>query len=154
MRTDRKRRWTLRMVQPVMWMAAVLTFATPHAASAGQVADADSASIQNVIESQIRAFKAGDNDQAYSYAAPVIQRLYPNVERFIAMVQSGYLPLYNPESFVFGRSIDVEGAVHQELIVTDETGKQWQAVYTMQRQDDGSWKITGVKMNPYSGAST
>jgi len=38
--------------------------------------------------------------------------------------------------------------------VIDQTGKQWQAVYTMKQQEDGTWKITGVKIDPTQGAAT
>jgi hypothetical protein len=114
---------------------------------------ADTTATQDVIGDQIAAFKAGDGARAYSHAAPGIKQVFTTVDRFMAMVQTGYLPLYNPESYTFGRNALIGGQVHQEVIVTDPSGKQWQAVYTLARQDDGSWKITGVKLNPYKGAS-
>ena len=115
---------------------------------------ADSLATQTVIEAQINAFRAGDDNAAYSHAAPNIKQIFPTVDQFISMVKTGYMPLYRPDGFVFGRNTRISGQVHQEVIVTDEKGKQWQAVYTLRQQDDGSWKITGVKMNPYSGATT
>jgi len=45
----------------------------------------------------------------------------------MAMVQTGYMPLYDPQSVVFGRNALISGQVHQEVIVTDPQGKQWQA---------------------------
>jgi hypothetical protein len=123
-------------------------------ARAGDVTESDRGPVRMAIESQIEAFKAGNHDLAYSFAAPSIQRIFPSVDRFIAMVKGGYDPLYSPESYYFGRDTDISGTIHQEVIVTDRNGRQWQAVYTLQRQEDGSWKITGVKMNPYTGAST
>ena len=78
---------------------------------------------------------------------------YPTVEGFIAMVQSGYMVLYRPAEYHFGRNTEAQGEIYQEVIATDEAGKLWQAVYTLRRQEDGSWKVTGVKLNPYKGAS-
>ncbi len=117
------------------------------------VPQSDAMATQQVINDQIAAFKAGDGERAYSHAAPSIKQVFTTVDRFMGMVQTGYMPLYNPDSFVFGRNAFISGQVHQEVIVTDPQGKQWQAVYTLVRQPDGSWKINGVKLNPYTGAN-
>jgi len=109
---------------------------------------------QSVIRDQLAAFQSRDHDRAFSHAAPTIKKIFKTTDRFIGMVKGGYLPLYDPDSFIFGRNINIGGTVHQELIVTDQSGKQWQAVYTLEKQADGSWKITGVKMDPYQGATT
>ena len=136
-------------------LAAVLLFLlSPWSASfADETSDADRLATQQIIESQIGAFQSGDHEKAYSFAGPGIQRTFPTVERFIGMVTKGYGALYDPESYVFGRSIENAGQIHQEVLVTDRAGKTWQAVYTLQRQADGSWKITGVKLNPHKGTS-
>lgn len=117
------------------------------------VPQADALATQQVISDQIAAFKSGDAARAYSHASPSIKQVFTTVERFMAMVQTGYMPLYNPENVVFGRNALISGQVHQEVIVTDPQGKQWQAVYTLVREPDGSWKINGVKLNPYQGVN-
>lgn len=136
-------------------VVALLAALFPAAALRAQelVPPGDESATRMVIEEQIAAFKAGDHARAYSHAAPNIQQVFPTVERFISMVQGGYMALYDPESYTFGRNALISGQVHQEVIVTDEAGKQWQAVYTLIRQPDGSWKISGVKLNPYKGLS-
>ncbi|MEM9279193.1 MAG: DUF4864 domain-containing protein [Pseudomonadota bacterium] len=109
---------------------------------------------QNVIRDQIKAFQASDYDRAFSHAAPTIKQIFRTTDRFIGMVRGGYQPLYNPDNYIFGRNFNLDGTIHQEVIATDQSGKQWQAVYTLKQQPDGSWKITGVKMEPYQGAAT
>lgn len=118
------------------------------------VAPADTTATQSVITDQISAFKAMDHGRAYSHAAPNIKTYFDTVEKFIGMVKGGYGALYAPDAYVYGRNMQLNGEIYQEVIVTDSSGKQWQAVYTLRQQADGSWKITGVKMNPYTGAST
>ena len=110
--------------------------------------------IQEVIADQIDAFQTKDYDRAFSHAAPTIKQIFKTTERFVGMVKNGYEPLYNPDSYAFSRSIEQGGSLYQEVIVTDQTGKQWQAVYTLKQQPDGVWKITGVKMEPTTGAAT
>lgn len=110
--------------------------------------------IQSVIEDQISAFQSKDYDRAFSHAAPTIKQIFKTSDRFIGMVKKGYQPLYNPDSYAFSRNLEQGGSVYQEVLVTDQNGKQWQAVYTLKKQADGSWKITGVKMEPSQGAAT
>ncbi len=123
-------------------------------ANAEDVAIGDVAAVKDVISDQISAFRETDYDRAFSHAAPTIRNSFQTTERFMAMVRGGYAPLYDPDFYNFGRNTIINGEVYQEVIATDRNGKQWQAVYTLKQQQDGSWKITGVKMEPYSGAST
>ncbi|MGI9352710.1 MAG: DUF4864 domain-containing protein [Rhizobiaceae bacterium] len=109
---------------------------------------------QDVIRDQIYAFRSADHERAFSHASPEIKQIFKTTERFIGMVKGSYQPLYNPDQFIFGRNFDLDGTIHQEVIATDQSGRQWQAVYTLKQQEDGSWKITGVKMEPYRGAAT
>ena len=111
-------------------------------------------STQSVIRDQLSAFQSGDHERAFSHAAPHIKRIFKNTENFIKMVKNGYSALYDPEGYIFNRN-RIEGeTVFQEVIATDRAGKQWQAIYSLVQQDDGTWKISGVQMNPYNGAST
>lgn len=123
-------------------------------AQSQEVTQEDSNGAQTVIADQLSAFNAGDIARAYSHAAPSIKGFFPNQEKFEAMVQKGYRALYQSGSHVFGRNTFYNSELYQEVIVTDQSGKQWQAIYTLRKQDDGTWKITGVKMNPHTGAST
>ena len=122
--------------------------------AAEDVSDVDTMATQEVIRDQISAFQSQDHDRAFSHAAPKIKEIFKTTARFIQMVKSGYKPLYDPDFYAFGRNTQLHGEVYQEVLATDESGKQWQAVYTLKQQPDGTWKITGVKMEPYKGAST
>ena len=137
-------------------LAAFLVFSIAlwTSVKAQDVAPADANDVQAVISDQLSAFKDGDIARAYSHAAPSIKGIFPTPEKFETMVQRGYGAIYQSGSHVFGRNAVRSEELYQEVIVTDQNGKQWQAVYSLKKQGDGSWKITGVKMNPYTGAST
>ncbi|WP_299863293.1 DUF4864 domain-containing protein [uncultured Hoeflea sp.] len=108
----------------------------------------DAAAGQQVIESQINAFLNDDMQAAYSFAAPSIKRLYPDENRFFDMVKRGYQPVYRPGNFAFGRSKsapDGSGLV-QEVLIQGPDGQDWTALYSLERQPDGSFKINGVQM--------
>jgi hypothetical protein len=108
----------------------------------------DAATARSVIESQINAFLNDDMAAAYSFAAPSIKRMYPDQNRFFDMVKRGYQPVYRPGNFAFGRykgAQDGSGMV-QEVIIQGPDGQDWTALYSLERQPDGSFKINGVQM--------
>ena len=69
------------------------------------------------------------------------------------MVRSGYKPLYEHASYIFGKNTVSDGEVYQEVIVADETRQLWQFIYTLSQQPDYRWKVTNVVMYPYKGTS-
>ena len=111
----------------------------------------DDSEARSVIQDQLEAFKSGDMARAYSHAAPNIRTIFPSVESFMQMVTRGYPMVNDPADYRFGRSIQSGGALHQEVIITDRSGRLWQAIYMLQRQPDGSLKIIGVKIDPFKG---
>nr|WP_316657196.1 DUF4864 domain-containing protein [uncultured Gellertiella sp.] len=103
---------------------------------------------QTVIKNQIAAFLADDGAAAYGFASPNIQKLYPDKDRFFAMVKRSYQPVYHPGNFAFGRSkVLGDGAtVLQEVLISGDAGDDWMAVYELEREPDGSYRINGVQM--------
>ncbi|KJS13626.1 MAG: hypothetical protein VR78_11110 [Hoeflea sp. BRH_c9] len=129
-------RWALTAL-----LAALLLTLSP--------ARADDAAVgRSVIESQINAFLNDDMAAAYSFAAPSIKRIYPDQDRFFDMVRRGYQPVYRPGNFAFGRSkLAPDGAgLVQEVLIEGPDGQDWTALYSLERQPDGSFKINGVQM--------
>ena len=125
----------------VLTLIAMLTALAPARAD-------DAALARGVIESQIEAFLNDDAATAYSFAAPSIKQIYPNETRFFDMVKRGYQPVYRPGNFAFGRSkpaADGVGLV-QEVVIQGPGGQDWTALYSLERQPDGSFKINGVQM--------
>ncbi|MEM5472792.1 DUF4864 domain-containing protein [Hoeflea sp. AS60] len=108
----------------------------------------DKAAARLVIESQINAFLSDDMATAYSFAAPSIKQIYPDQNRFFEMVKRGYQPVYRPGNFAFGRvKVAGDGAgIVQEVIIQGPDGQDWTALYSLERQPDGSFKINGVQM--------
>lgn len=124
-------------------LAAAAILATPAAAQSRNAVDA----AQSAIAGQIEAFLADDGAAAYGFAAPNIRRMFPSVESFMAMVESGYQPVRRPSSHAFGKTMELgSGILLQEVLLTGPDGKGWKALYRMQLQPDGTWKISGVSL--------
>jgi hypothetical protein len=113
-------------------------------AQAQQVAPSDRAAIASVIREQMAAFKLDDAGRAFGYASPGIQAKFGTPEQFMEMVRTGYGQVYRAAEVTF-RDITVEQGVPVQAVEIrglDGTGEL--ALYFMERQPDGSWKINGV----------
>ncbi len=108
--------------------------------------DADRAAIRSVIEGQLDAFARDDAGGAYAYAAPGIQSLFPSRDRFMEMVRQGYPPVYRQRSRAFGAAEETPAGPTQAVRFVDREGVSWLAVYSLERQPDGTWRISGCSL--------
>ncbi|MEP9390394.1 DUF4864 domain-containing protein [Mesorhizobium sp. KR9-304] len=139
----------MRQIRAFLLASALLL---PSAAFAG---DAEIKAAQGTIGAQLRAFQAGDGERAYSYAAPSIKRMFPTVDVFMGMVESGYQPVRNPQHFSFGKVEEMGvGKIAQQVMITGPDGKEYEALYTLELQPDGVWRITGVSLKASNALST
>lgn len=120
-------------------LALLLGLATPVLAD-------DVAAAQSVIRAQEQAFSRNDAAAAYSHAAPEIKQLFPQPDIFMQMVQQGYAPVYRHKSFEFGEARAAQGRIAQRVHIVDDNGEAWEAMYTLEQQPDGSFKITGCSL--------
>lgn len=110
--------------------------------------------IQKVIADQLQALKAGDGAQAMTFAAPGIRAQFGTPENFLRMVREGYAPLLAARYTQFLEGAVIEGAVVQplRLVLPDDTVLV--ALYQMQRQPDGRWRIAGCVLAPSTVQAT
>lgn len=139
-------------VQRLILAMAAFAFAGLAAARA-EVPDADRQAFRGIISSQIEAFQRDDGAAAFSYASPTIQGLFPSPERFMAMVRNGYQPVYRPKSVTFGPATETPRGPEQRVFVTGPDGRNWVAIYSLQKQPDGSWRINGCVLVEDAGES-
>jgi len=121
------------------------------ATDAGAAEEADRAAIRGVIESQIEAFRRDDAAGAFAFAAPNIRERFGTDERFMAMVREGYRPVYRPRTYAMGELKETHVGLTQDVRIQDTEGEDWTAFYTVERQADGSWKITGCYLTKAPG---
>ncbi len=60
--------------------------------------------------------------------------------------RSKYAPVYRHRSFEFGEARSDGGRIAQRVHIVDANGEAWEALYTLERQADGSLKITGCAL--------
>ncbi len=119
---------------------------------AAQADDTQDSAIQAVIESQLEAFQRDDGLTAFSFATPIIQQKFGDSERFMQMVRQGYDPVYRPASREYGETRYNANRAVQKVVFIDRNGKSWLALYFMEQQEDGRWRIGGVRLDPLAEA--
>ena len=117
-------------------------------------AEDDDAGIQIMIEAQLAAFRSDDAPRAFSFASDPIRDIFGMPENFIAMVRSQYPVVVAPASVVFLKIEHDNGATLQPVQMSDDRGQLWLAVYSMQRDAQGSWRINGCVLQRLQGDST
>lgn len=116
--------------------------------------ETDHKAARATIERQIEAFKKNDPDTAYAQAAPIIRNMFSSPETFIAMVEKGYKPVLRPRSYNFDAVQDAgDDEIAQGVQLQDEDGTDWIALYMLQKQSDGAWRITGCTLRKAPGTS-
>jgi hypothetical protein len=123
--------------------AVILLLALLFGLASPASAEDNIAAAQSVIRSQEQAFGRDDAAAAWSYAAPAIQGMFGEANTFMTMVQQGYAPVYRHKSFEFGEARAEGGVIAQHVRIVDANGEAWDALYTLERQPDGSFKIIG-----------
>jgi hypothetical protein len=123
----------------LLLLTALLCFTRPACAD-------DISAARDVIRSQEQAFARDDAKAAYSYAAPAIREMFPEAGIFMDMVQHTYAPVYRHKSFEFGEARVDGGLIGQRVHIIDADGKPWEALYTLEQQPDGSFKIIGCML--------
>jgi hypothetical protein len=111
--------------------------------AAAALAEADRAAIRGIIERQIEAFRRDDGAAAFGFASPAIQRQFGTPENFLSMVRRGYAPVYRPQDVAFGPLVTIEGRIVQRVTVVGPDGRPVLALYIMEQQPDGTWRING-----------
>ncbi len=137
------------MTRPRIQLAALLILLIPSFALAQDpVGAAARAAVLATIQAQMEAFRRDDGAAAFSHASPGIRDRFQNPEIFMDMVRGGYSAVYRPREVEFLESRAESGEILQPVRVVGPDGKSAIALYRMQRQADGTWKIAGVVLLP------
>ena len=106
----------------------------------------DEPAIQRVISAQIDAFRHDDGPTAFGYASPRIQAMFGDAPHFLDAVRRNYAPVYRPRSFSFGPLTEQDGAPVQHVDIIGPQGEGEEALYFMEHEPDGSWRVAGCQL--------
>jgi hypothetical protein len=141
-------------------LGAVATIPPSHAAESATLVNestpraADWVAIKKVIADQRSALKAGNAAKAFSYASPGIRGEFGDAATFIDMVRTMYSALLTARYVEFLQGAVIDGAVIQPLRLIDTDNTVRVALYVMERQGNGIWRISGCRIAPSTVQAT
>jgi len=131
------------------WLAAAFMLVAPVPSWALTAAEVQG--VRAVVEAQLAALARDDAATAFSFAAPNVRASVGTASRFMDMVRKSYPAIYRPASTAFLQPEEHHGQVIQRLQLMDDDGNAWLALYSLQRQKDKTWRITGCQVIPNKG---
>lgn len=137
-------------VSPSLFTSAAL----PVASGTGALSAEDEKKIRTVVQGQLDALARDDAVKAFSYAAPNVREAFGTAPRFLDMVQRGYPVVYRPASVAFLKVEGKNNLAFQRVQMTDQAGEPWLATYSLERQKNGVWRITGCAVVENRGRMT
>ncbi len=108
----------------------------------------DEKAIRTAVEQQLQAFQKDDALKAFSLACPALQRQFRHANRFMQMVKTAYYPVYRPRAVVFEGITQLQNQPALQIMVMAPGGWLARAIYMMQQQPDGTWRIAGCQLVP------
>lgn len=144
--TRRRLRWLAAVGLGLAAFFALDTSAT--LAATPPMRASDWKSIKQVIAAQRAALIAGDGEKAFGYATPAIRAQFGDADTFMAMVQVGYPALLTARYTQFLEGAVIDGLIIQPLRLVDADNSVRVALYTMEKQKTGAWRISGCRIGP------
>jgi hypothetical protein len=120
----------------------------PAAGASATLRERDWTAIKALISEQLAALKAGDGTKAFGYAAPGIRQQFGSGGAFLDMVRTSYGALLAARYSEFLEGAVIDGSVVQPLRLVGPDNTVLVALYTMERQPEGGWKIAGCILAP------
>jgi ketosteroid isomerase-like protein len=129
-----------------MWRAVLLSFVflLAQSARAEPVSPAVQRAAEKVVQGQLDALAKGDAKAAFAFAAPALQQQLATPERFMQMLRDGYAILFKPRAtrLLTAETLGPDNVLLPVRVVGHE-GDTVVALYVLERQADGSWRIAG-----------
>lgn len=119
---------------------------TTGAAVTDGISADDVIAIHVAVQTQLDAFAEDDAVGAFELATSDTQTKIGSPDNFLHLVKKHYSPIYRHQIVIFSQPEVIEGETIQVVRVTDRDSHVWLAVYHMQREADGSWKIGGCHL--------
>jgi hypothetical protein len=138
-----------RWLTQISFALLLLTLSVKAQQMTGIPSDRDA--IRAVIQRQLQAFQKDDAEEAFAYASPEIRAKFGTAKNFFQAVKTSYAAVYRPRSVMFEKLVTVEGIPTQEVVLLDPNGDLVKALYLMEKQADGTWKISGCYIVPMPG---
>jgi hypothetical protein len=136
----------LRRVFAVITLLAAVALSPNLTANAVPLPNDDARSIQAAIRGQLHALAQDDAEAAFALSTPSIRSQMGSPENFLRVIKEDYSPMYRHLVVIFSAPENLGDSIIQIVRLTDRESRVWMAIYSMQRDSVGSWKIDGCQL--------
>lgn len=131
----------------IVMLSMLVGLALPLCAlAADEITQEDKIAIHAVVQSQLDALAQDDADTAFALATADSRNRLGDPDTFLRIIKEHFTPIYRHQRALFSAPEMIAGHMVQIVRLTDGDNSVWLAVYQMQREMDGNWKIEGCKL--------
>lgn len=116
--------------------------------SARATTESDTNAIHRVIQNQLRALQQGDGPAAFGLSTPALKARFREAGEFMRMVRRNYQAIYRSNQISFGKLDDVAGLKVQHVVLVDADGNAHAALFVMEHERDGKWRVASCFLVP------
>lgn len=116
------------------------------AAAVNEVSQEDQLAIKTVVASQLAALADDNADAAFALATADTRSRLRNSDIFLQIIKQQFTPIYRHQRALFSPPEVIAGRMVQIVRLTDSESSVWLAIYQMQKESDGQWKIAGCRL--------
>ena len=140
------RRFPARSMLLAWLFACAAGLSSAQAETLNNLKPSDRIAIRATVQAQLKAIHTNDADLAFAYATVELQQKVGSPHAFMRMIRESYKPVHQPRAMFFQDARIMEGVATQHVLFMDASGAPVKAVYSMQRQTDGTWRINGCML--------
>lgn len=127
-------------------LAALLLASLSFSAWGAELSESDSTAIQKIVRQQIDALANDDALSAFALASTDTRTRIGTPDDFLQLIKKEYDPVYRHRLALFSPPQMVNGKTYQLVRLTDLDSHVWIAVYLLDRDEVGDWKIEGCQL--------
>jgi hypothetical protein len=136
--------------------AAVFAIFCLSASAENGVPDPDigQVAMQAAITKQLDAIQGDDEASAFAYNTDALQQHFETPARFMQVVREHFDALYHARAreFIAVSTMNADpGLQVQALKLTGPGGHVWVAIYEMERNPAGDWRVARCSLKPMEG---
>lgn len=150
--------WLHRGTRPQWWVIlawACLCAGLLHGKVHAQAVSASEAkAIRATVQRQLDAFERDDASAAFALASSAARQRFGSAEKFMATVKEQYRAVYRHRVAFFTAAQRIDGDIVQSVRLTDADDRVWVALYRLEREADGQWRIVGCQLLETKSVST
>jgi len=140
-------------MRAMMRMLEAIAVAASLWVVAASAQESTAARSQATIEKQFDAFVRDDAEAAYALADPTIREMFGDPDHFLAMVRDRYPPVYRHRSVEFGDFAELGDEASLQATLVDNDDVVWTALYSLRREANGDWLISGCVLVKSEGSA-